>query len=633
MKLFLHKRRLPVLFSAARLVVFSSFCGIYLNDAYSARLQASDGTAYDFFGGNSSLSGGTALFGTVKPPIEFTDVVGTAYLFRSLDTALGTLSQSAVLSASDGASGDYFGYSVSQSGNNGLVGAIYAKNSLNQQEGAAYLFRNLNTASGNTTQVAKLKASDGVGSYYFGNSVSLSGDSGLVGSRNALIGGVSKGAVYLFRGLNTAVGTVNESAKLIASDGVSGDWFGNSVSISGSRGLIGTHPNDRPAAAYFFKNLGSAAGVVAESAKLVTSDGMASRSFGAVSISGDSGVIGALGAKVGVYDYQGAAYLYRNMDAASGTVVETAKLISSDGKGGDAFGGSVSLFNDYCLVGAVGAEIRGPSLPGSGGFSSVVSVGAAYLYTNMGAANGTLTETVKFIGVDGSSRHLGSSVSLSGDNFVIGAEGGYGVFAESGVAFTGSISSVTTLDQGNSTRNVDRISFVSRTDWVIGESTDLNQVTLMNGSAADVTGVGRSVYVGRFAGSDNNTLILDATLTANEVNIGSLQGNEGNNLQIKDWGRLETDTIRLAPKNFLSIEGDYQEFSALLAYLDSTELQVWSGAEWTTVEMENAYSLISSSFAAGYTTIQAIPEPSTIAILGFGFFLIALLRLRFSLKK
>ena len=68
---------------------------------------------------------------------------------------------------------------------------------------------------------------------------------------------------------------------------------------------------------------------------------------------------------------------------------------------------------------------------------------------------------------------------------MIGARAG-----TAGQAYSGSVSSVTTLDEGNASRTIDGISFISRTDWIIGETTDDNEVTLTAGDSADVTEAG-----------------------------------------------------------------------------------------------------------------------------------------------
>ncbi|KAL7449036.1 hypothetical protein ACHAXS_000183, partial [Conticribra weissflogii] len=74
--------------------------------------------------------------------------------------------QKAKLVASDGAAYSYFGYSVSVSGDTAVVGAY--------GDGSAYVFVRSGTA---WTQAAKLITSDGVG-----NDVSISGDTAVVGA-------------------------------------------------------------------------------------------------------------------------------------------------------------------------------------------------------------------------------------------------------------------------------------------------------------------------------------------------------------------------------------------------------------------------------------------------------------------
>ena len=244
-----------------------------------------------------------------------------------------TAVRAAELQASDGATSNQFGWSVSQSGSTGLVGAEWAQIGSNTQQGAAYVFRNLDTVTGTVTQSAKLTASDGAASDYFGNSVSQSGSTGIVGALNAKIGSSTyQGAAYVFRNLDTATGTVTQSAKLIASDGASHDYLGNSVSQSGTTGLVGASAakigsNSYQGAAYVFRNLDTATGTVTQSVKLTASDGAAYDYFGnSVSQSGSIGLVGAYDAKIGSNSYQGAAYVFRNLDTATGTVTQNANI-------------------------------------------------------------------------------------------------------------------------------------------------------------------------------------------------------------------------------------------------------------------------------------------------------------------
>jgi FG-GAP repeat len=89
-------------------------------------------------------------------------------------TSAASASRQATLTASDRAKHDNFGWSVALSGSTAVVGAD-AKNS---GTGAAYVF----TRSGSTwTQQAKLTVSGG-GNDFFGNSVTLSGTTAVVGA-------------------------------------------------------------------------------------------------------------------------------------------------------------------------------------------------------------------------------------------------------------------------------------------------------------------------------------------------------------------------------------------------------------------------------------------------------------------
>ncbi|MCH7884728.1 MAG: FG-GAP repeat protein, partial [Planctomycetes bacterium] len=92
-------------------------------------------------------------------------------------------------------------------------------------------------------QLAKLTASDGAAGDLFGGSVSLSGDTALVGARSddCPAGGGPCGSAYVYR-FNGSSWV--EEAKLTASDGAAGDFFGFSVSLSGDVALVGAAGDD-----------------------------------------------------------------------------------------------------------------------------------------------------------------------------------------------------------------------------------------------------------------------------------------------------------------------------------------------------------------------------------------------------
>lgn len=599
-------------------VRYVGLCLLAVGVAQAAELESSDGAYEDYFGYSVSAAGTMGLSGACWDD-DYGSRSGSAYLYRNLDTASGTVTQTAKLLASDSAEGDQFGTYVSLSGTTGLVGA-YGDDDKGSSSGSAYLYRNLDTVSGTVTETAKLVASDGESFDYFGRSVSLSGSAGMVGAQSD---DDETGSAYLYRGLDTATGTVVESAKLVASDGAIDNYFGRSVSLSGTMGMVGAFYDDdngdASGSAYLYRNLDVVSGTVTESVKLLASNGAAGDQFGdTVSLSGSLGLVGARyvddnGAS------SGAAYFYRDLDTASGIVTESVKLVASDGEASDLLGSSVSLSGTTGLVGALGDD------DGSNGS------GSAYLYRNLDSKTGVVTEDVKLRASAGEEQStFGYAVSLDSDRFVISASKGDGAATDSGKAYSGSVKSVTTLDDGNASGTISGISFESRTDWVIGETTDDNTVTLSFGDIANVTESGKAVYIGKDASADFNELAIAGLLLATEVNIGA-DGNIGNLLRLEDSADISNaDLFRLAMNNALEIEGDVADVATgLLLYLDTTELQVWSGADWEILTADNADELVSISYDGSYTTVAAVPEPASAALILLGSGVAFVIRRRF----
>ena len=112
----------------------------------------------------------------------------------------GTIwSEQQKLMASDGAADDLFGYSVSVSGDTVVVGACWDDTAGGADAGSAYVFVRSGTI---WTEQQKLTASDGAAGDRFGESVSISGDTALVGAAfDDTVGGPDSGSAYVFRGL------------------------------------------------------------------------------------------------------------------------------------------------------------------------------------------------------------------------------------------------------------------------------------------------------------------------------------------------------------------------------------------------------------------------------------------------
>ncbi|MEA5510515.1 PEP-CTERM sorting domain-containing protein [Crocosphaera sp. UHCC 0190] len=349
---------------------------------FDKKLLAPDGASSDQFGSSVSLSGNTALVGSPYDDDNGSGS-GSAYLF---DATTGTLLQK--LTAPDGAAQDYFGLSVSLSGNTALVGSPYDDDN-GSGSGSAYLF---DATTG--TLLQKLTAPDGASGDYFGISVSLSGNTALVGSRFDDDNGTLSGSAYLF---DVTTGTLLQ--KLTAPDGAANDRFGSSVSLSGNTALVGSPYDDDngslSGSAYLFD---VTTGTLLQ--KLTAPDGAGSDFFGSsVSLSGNTALVGSPGDDDNG-TLSGSAYLF---DVTTGTLLQ--KLTAPDGAASDFFGSSVSLSGNTALVGSPDDDDNG-SLSGS-----------AYLFD---VTTGTFLQ--KLTAPDGAgSDFFGSSVSLSGNTALVGS--------------------------------------------------------------------------------------------------------------------------------------------------------------------------------------------------------------------
>jgi len=360
------------------------------------KITAADAEADDYFGYSVSISGDYAI---VSAHLEDTGGSGSgaAYIFRRTDT--NTWDTGTKITASDPEAGDYFGYSVSISGDYAVVGA-YGEDAGGSNAGAAYIFRRTDTNTWDTG--TKVTASDAEGGDRFGSSVSISGDYAVIGAYLENSGGTGAGAAYIYH--RTDTNTWDAGVKIVASDAQVNDWFGFSVSLAGDDAIVGSYLEDTgggsAGAAYVYHRTDT--NTWDTGAKIISSGAASGDYFGrAVSLSGDYAVIGATGVDT-LGSGAGAAYVYQYDPPIAG------KLLSPDPDTGDYFGRSVSLSGDYAIVGADHEETGG----------SVA--GAAYIFHRTGA--NTWDEGTKIVAADAEADDLfGFSVSLSGDYAIVGA--------------------------------------------------------------------------------------------------------------------------------------------------------------------------------------------------------------------
>jgi hypothetical protein len=379
------------------------------------KLLADDGQADDLFGFRVLVAGNTAFVSAPAPIYR----PGKVYVFENSGagwTATQTISATPTSAPPPGWS-DFFGWSLSLSGDTLLVGAPFMLDPMAGPIGAAYVFEN---EGGMWTQTQELTASDAAATDYFGWAVKLVGDTAVIGanSHNRGANG-TEGAAYVF---TNSGGTWTETQELEGSDSTPGDGrqFGSAIAFDGTTLLIGAPSSDWnstgvyiPGAAYVFAMSG---GNWTETQRLVPSDSADGDQFGySVALDGTSALIGAPAANIGANTHQGAAYAF---DGGSGSWTQVAKLVADDGAAYDQLGQSIAAGNGMALVGGWSHN------DDPGGTPPSPKPGAAYLFT---ASHGTWNFSTKFEASDGTDGDsFGWDVAIDGTTLAVGAQGTVG---------------------------------------------------------------------------------------------------------------------------------------------------------------------------------------------------------------
>lgn len=359
-------------------------------------LTASDAASGDSFGFSVAVSGNTAIIGAVNKEVGANQGQGAAYVFVQSGNVW---TEQQELTASDGAYGDFFGVSVSLNGNTAVIGALGESpgSCCWGHSGSAYVFVN---SSGVWIQQQKLTAGDGAGTDAFGESVSISGDTAVIGSPYKQVGShYQQGAAYVF----IRSGGVWTQQQVITENGAEYDYFGCSISVDGDVAVVGARGkntlNVRKGAAYVFVRSG---GVWTRQQELLASDGTPVARFGcSVSLSGNTVLIGSPGQAIGSNFVQGAAYVFVNR---GGVWSQQQELTVTDGAEGDNFGKVVALSGFKAVIGSRKE------------FNVHTHDGAAYLFVR---SDGAWTMHQQFTAPGSTS--FGLSVSVDGDTSVIGS--------------------------------------------------------------------------------------------------------------------------------------------------------------------------------------------------------------------
>jgi len=201
-----------------------------------------DGNAVaDFFSWSVSISDDYAIVGSINEK-DAGNTSGKAYIYNTTTGALVHTLDNPNPDGILGTYGDYFGYSVSISGDYAIVGAIRESDgSGGDNSGKAYIY--------NVTTGALVHTLDNPNPFdtstddYFGRSVAISGDYAIVGvSTEDGADGINSGKAYIYNV------TTGELVKTLdnpnAYDTSASDFFGGSVAISGDYAIVGARNED-----------------------------------------------------------------------------------------------------------------------------------------------------------------------------------------------------------------------------------------------------------------------------------------------------------------------------------------------------------------------------------------------------
>ena len=279
-------------------------------DAWSEtqKLVPADQQDFDQFAWSVALDGSAALIGAIG--VTYGNEGGGQGAVYEFTESGGTWIEGDKFTSDDGLPADSFGWSVALDGDRAVVGTGFVTVDGTEFQGAAYAF----DASGGTwAQTQKLTASNGASFDFFGLAVAIEGDTILVGADGAATDGdpfSNQGAVYVFSHDGSAWSEVQQLAP--AESGTS-DGFGEWIALEGDRVVIGApgvavEDRESQGAAFLFTRSG---GTWSETQRFVASDGAEFDQLGwEVAISGDTVLAGAYGATVDGRAGQGAAYFW-----------------------------------------------------------------------------------------------------------------------------------------------------------------------------------------------------------------------------------------------------------------------------------------------------------------------------------
>lgn len=367
-------------------------------------IAGSDKSTNDAFGNciSANSDGSRVVIGIPKSFYTSLSNAGAAYVFKRTGT---TWAVEGILAESDAATGDYFGTSVTinADGSRIAIGARL-KNGGTTTSGVVYVFLRTGTT---WAQEQKITPTTPVGGAHFGSAVSLNSDATrlAVGAEQSNKPVSSSGSAYIFLRTGT---TWTQEALIASTDGLSLDYFGYSISLSGdgirvavgAKSTAGAGGQNASGAVYVFTRSGT---TWTQEKKLTASIQNDTANFGwsvAINYDGSRIVSGAINDLNNSSSVTGVAYVYSRTGT---TWIEEQKIINPGNANGGQFGSSVAISDNGSRI-AIGAFNE---------INATWNAGAVFVFSRN---NTTWTQESKLLASDPNpGMNFGYAVSISND--------------------------------------------------------------------------------------------------------------------------------------------------------------------------------------------------------------------------
>jgi hypothetical protein len=345
----------------------------------------------DNFGISVSINGNYAIVGAYFEDEDDGETntlseSGSAYIFKQSSGGTDNWGLIKKITAGTRGSSDNFGISVSINGDYAIIGSNFedqdsAEANASTNSGSAYIYKVNQGGTDNWGLIKKRTATIRGAADNFGFSVAIYGNYAIVGSKfedqdhNDQNTVINCGASYFFKADKSGTDGWGQIQKTVMQGRTGGDTYGYSVAIDGNYAIVGAYNDQEDAnggnpyfntsgwggsgSAYILKYNGS---TWTQIKKITASVRAADDWFGySVSINGDYAIVGALfesedANESNTLAYSGSAYIFKKDQGGTDNWGQIKKITASTRAADDNFGGSVSIYGDYAIVGCGGED-------------------------------------------------------------------------------------------------------------------------------------------------------------------------------------------------------------------------------------------------------------------------------------